>query len=302
LRADVIFNSSAGKGRGRATAAAVSDGLRARGLQVQSHPTQSPQHATALARELAPQSDALVAVGGDGTINEVVNGMAQANDVLAAAGPDRHHCRLGIVPAGTVNVLALELRLPFQLQQACDVIAAGKTVSLDLGRVNDRRFTLMTGAGIDALTIRNIDPRAKRLATVLAFVGTGLAKGLAERPPGFAVTVGGTTHRATFFVAGNCHYYAAHLAMTPAADPTDGLLDLLLFRGTTRRSVLAFWLGIPSGLHVRSRHVTCLRAARAELAPLEGSGPVWLQTDGEVVGELPAVVQVEPHALEVLVP
>jgi diacylglycerol kinase (ATP) len=276
--------------------------LGIQGLEVQLRPTRSPRHAIALARESAPDSDVLVAVGGDGTINEVVNGMAEAAHAAVAACRPRHDCRLGIVPAGTVNVFALELGLPSRVKRACDVIAAGKTVSLDLGKVNDRRFTLMTGAGIDALTVRNIDLRAKRSLKELAFVGTGLTKGLADRPPEFSVTVDGTTHRATFFVAGNCHYYAAHLAMTPAADPTDGLLDLLLFDGTTRPSLVAFWLGVPSGLHLRNENVTCLRAQRAELTPLEEGEPVWFQTDGEVAGKLPATVEIEPHALEVLVP
>jgi diacylglycerol kinase (ATP) len=302
LTTALIFNPSAGKGRGETTASAAQQELRTRGLLAELHPTQSPQHAVALARDLSARCDAIVAIGGDGTINEVANGMAEAADAAAASGLPAHNCRLGIIPAGTVNVLALELKLPFRLQQACAVIAAGKTLPLDLGKVNNRRFTLMIGAGIDALTIRNVDLRAKRLSAELAFVATGLTKGLAERPPEFAVTVNGTTHRATFFVAGNCRYYAAHLAMTPDADPTDGLLDILLFHGTTRSSMLAFWMGIPSALHLRGENVTCLRSTRAELAPLEGSEPVWFQTDGEVVGELPAAVEIEPGAVEVLVP
>jgi len=73
--------------------------LRIHGLEVQLRPTLGPEHAIALARESTAESDVLVAVGGDGTINEVVNGMAEAADATAGAGRPRHDCRLGIVPA-----------------------------------------------------------------------------------------------------------------------------------------------------------------------------------------------------------
>ncbi len=302
MKVAVVFNPSAGKGRGQATAEAVQKHLAARGLVAELHPTQGPRHATLLARELCPSTDAIVAVGGDGTVNEVVSGMTEAAAAAVAAGCAKPACRLGIVPAGTINVVALELKLPFGLEDACAVIAAGHAVSLDIGKVNDRRFVLMTGAGIDAVTIRNLDPRLKRRLRSLAFVGAGLTKGLSHPHPEFLVTVDGTSHRATFMVASNFRYFAAHLTMTPAADPTDGLLDIVLFSGTSKQSILGFWAMVPSGLHLRGENVTCLRAERAELTLLEGSEPVWFQTDGEVAGELPATVEIEPRAIEVLVP
>ncbi len=201
------------------------------------------------------------------------------------------------MPAGTVNVVARELKIPFDLQKACAVIAAGKTRPLDLGKVNQRRFVLMTGAGIDAVTIRNLDPRLKRRLRSLAFLGTGLTKGLAQAHPEFLVTVDGDVHRATFFVAGNFRYYAAHVTVTPTADPTDGQLDIMLFRGTTKRSILGFWVGVLFRAHTRAGNVTCLRAQRAELTPLDDIAPVWIQADGEMVGQLPATVEIEPRAL-----
>jgi diacylglycerol kinase (ATP) len=298
LKVAIIFNPSSGKGLGVATAAAVQRDLIGRGLDAELHPTHGPRHATHLARELAPSTDIIVVVGGDGTINEVVGGMAEAGDAAIATGGAKPGCRLGIVPAGTINVVALELKLPFGLKDACTVIAAGQSLPLDVGKVNDRRFVLMTGA----VTIRNLDLRLKRRLRSLAFVGTGLTKGLAHPHPEFLVTVDGTTRRATFMVASNFRYYAAHLSMTPTADPTDGLLDIMLFHGTTKRTILGFWVRVPGRLHVRSRSVTTLRAKQAELALLEGSEPVWLQADGEIVGQLPATVQIEPAAIQVLVP
>ena len=315
MKALVVYNPSAGRGRGDAIAAAVERNLGGRGFDTERHATQGPNDAVEVARRCAAAADVIVAVGGDGTINEVVNGMAQGvADAAAAEGAGStaapagsataggRRAALGIVPAGTVNVFALELGLPSQIERACEVIAHGKTRLLDLGRANERRFTLMVGAGVDALTIRDIDLRAKRRFKELAFVGTGIRSGLAADPPPFLVRAGGREYEATFFVAGNCHYYAAHLSMTPGADPTDGLLDLLIFTGTTRASLAVMWLELPAGLHVRNANVVCMRAERAEVLPLGDPETVWFQTDGEVAGHLPVQVEIDAHALEVLVP
>jgi YegS/Rv2252/BmrU family lipid kinase len=294
VRTVVIFNPQAGKERGDVIASTAAGILTEHGLQVELHPTQAPKEASVIARRFALEADAVVAVGGDGTINEVVNGLATAEQAGVKAA-------LGIVPAGTVNVLALELGIPFDTEAACNIVANGRTMAFDLGRVNDRLFTLMMGAGIDALTVRNINLRAKRRYRELAFVGAGLKSGFAERPPLFLVRANGRDYRTTFFVAGNARNYAGRFGITPAADPTDGMLDLMLFTGTTRSSLAVFWMGVPSGLHSRSPHVTYVRSTRAELTPVDGEETVWFQTDGELAGSLPATVTIDPGALRVLV-
>jgi len=299
-RISLIYNPSAGRQRGEILAASLCQSLSRRGFDAQAYPTGGPNDGTTLARNLASESDIVVAVGGDGTVNEVINGLAGSETVL------------GIVPAGTVNVLALELGLmPCSVERACDLIAQGKTVCLDLGRANNRRFALMLGAGIDALTVRNLDLQAKRRFRELAFIATGLAKGFASKPPAFLLRSEGRECRATFAVAGNCRLYANRLSLTPRADPTDGLLDLLVFTGGSRAALAAFWLGTPSGLHLHHPQVTYFRSKHAELVPLpepepgRSSGqtqPVWFQTDGELAGTLPVTVEIEPRALKVLVP
>ncbi len=204
----------------------------------------------------APLTDIVVAIGGDGTVNEVTNGMARARD---KAGPGARQPGFGIVPAGTVNVLALELGMPFQVERACEVIAGGKTISLDLGKVNDRRFVLMMGAGIDALTVRNIDLQAKRRFKELAFVGTGLKTGLRTEPG----LLGARQRRGVprhVLGRGQQPLLRRPLRHHPMADPTDGVLDLVLFTGWTARGLAAFWLGVPTGLHLRGKNVIYLHA------------------------------------------
>lgn len=299
MKAAVIFNPQSGRGRAGAIADAVERGLAKRGIESELHATRRAKEAIILAERGAPLADIVVAIGGDGTINEVTNGMARARD---KAGPGVRQPLLGIVPAGTVNVLALELGIPFQVERACAVIAGGKTLSLDQGKVNGRRFMLMMGAGIDALTVRNVDPTAKRRFKALAFVTTGIRLGLAKRPPIFIVRANGEEYVATFMVAGNSRWYAGKFGVTPMADPTDGVLDLVIYAGLDRPGLAAFWLGVPTGLHLRSKKVLYLHAEEAEILPVSNDEPVWYQTDGELAGRLPARVAVEPHAIEVLVP
>ena len=299
MKAAVIFNPSSGRGRAGAIASTVERSLAKRGIDCELHATRHAKEAIILAQRHSPGVDIVVAIGGDGTVNEVTNGMACARD---NAPPGTPQPLLGIVPAGTVNVLALELGLPFQVERACNVIAGGKTISLDLGRVNDRRFLLMMGAGVDALTVANIDPTAKRRFKGLAFVGTGVRVGFTQKPPVFTVRANGQEYRATYFVAGNSRYYGGRFGIASMADPTDGVLDLVLYTGTSRAGLGAFWLGVPSGLHVRNKNVLYLHAQKAEVLPPETGEPVWFQTDGELAGRLPATVEIDPHAIEVLVP
>ena len=270
-----------------------------RGLECELHATRQPKEAIILAERYAPGADIVVAIGGDGTVNDVTNGMAYARD---KADPGASQPRLGIVPAGTVNVLALELGLPFQVERACAVIAEGKTLSLDQGKVNGRRFVLMMGAGIDALTVMKIDMQAKRRYREMAFVGTGVREGLARRSPVFLVRTNGEEYRATFLVAGNSSYYGGRFGVTSMADPTDGILDLVLYTGTSRPGLAGFWLGVPTGLHLRGKNTIYLNTTKAEVLPIDDSEPIYFQTDGELAGKLPATVEIDPHAIEVLVP
>jgi diacylglycerol kinase (ATP) len=289
MRVGLVFNPHAGGGRAAAAAESVQACLEHHGLEFVVRTTEEPQQATFMTAELAPSVDAIVAIGGDGTVNEVINGLP-GSDVP-----------LGIVPAGTVNVLALELGLPFNVQKACEVIARGHSRTLDLGRVDGRRFVLMVGVGLDALTIRELDQRAKKRYKELAFVWTGVRSYIRHPPVEFTMHVDGEPYTATYAVVGNCRYYGGRFGVTTRADPTDGLFDVLLYRDRGFGPAAAFWAGVPLGVHVHYPGVTYLRARHVEFeAPDEGT--VWFQTDGELAGRLPALVEIEDKALRVFVP
>ena len=289
MRAGLICNPAAGGGRGAQVGLAVMEGLKRHGLLVDYVATEAPGQATTAAEDMARGSDIVVAVGGDGTVNEVVNGLAGGQ------------VPLGVVPAGTINVLAMELEIPFGVEEACDVIAGGETMTIDLGQVDGRRFTLMAGAGLDALTIKELDLRAKQLFREAAFVVTG-ARALIRHPiPDFSVRVDGESHTANFAVIGNSRYYGGRFGITKEADPTDGLFDVLLFHEKAFGQQVLFWMGVPFGLHVHHPGSMYLKGKRVEMELLDTADEIWYQTDGELAGSLPATAVIEEAALRVLV-
>lgn len=290
MRLGLICNPTAGGGKAAHNAERAIEEFVRRGFTTETFRTTGPMTAAHAATRLALSNDALVVVGGDGTINEVVNGLKGAR------------IPLGIVPSGLVNVLSLELRLPRSVEEACAVIAAGKTRDLDVGLVNGRRFTLMVGVGFDALTVKNLDVSAKRRYGEVAFVRTALSKEVREEGPDFVVRVGNRRYIANFAVAANTRYYAGRFGVARKALPDDGLLDVVAFRDRTLLGQASFWLGALggwAGLHPRAAE-GCAREVEFDL--YRGQDPVWFQVDGELAGRLPARVVVEPAALSVLVP
>jgi diacylglycerol kinase (ATP) len=291
MRIGLVCNPSAGGGKSAGAGQAARSRLKERGHDVHFALTSAPGDGIDLARDLARECDAIVVVGGDGSVNEAANGLGESG------------VPLGIIPAGTVNLLAAELALPFAVDRACDIISAGRTTPLDMGVADGRYFLLMAGAGIDALTIRELDSDAKRQFKELAFVWTGLRAFGRHRPPAFKVIVDGHEARATFAVLSNCRAYAGHwFGITPDADPTDGLLDAVLFDGSGWVPNASFWMGVPLKLHLRRADVTYVQGSRFELELLDAEDEVWLQTDGEIAGRLPLRVEVRSRALQIFVP
>lgn len=290
MRIGLICNPTAGGGRAAGNAEQAVDELRRLGCDVESAFTTARNDATAQATRLARITDALVVVGGDGTVNEVVNGLRGTS------------IPLGIIPSGSVNVLSLELGLPRSVERACAVVVAGRIRDLDVGVVNGRRFALMVGVGFDALTVKNIDLTAKRRYGEAAFVATALRREVRREGPDFVVHVGRRRFVANFAVAANTHYYGGRFGVARRARPDDGLLDVVAFRDRSFAGQASFWLGALvgwAGLHPSAAE---MRARRLQFVPYGDRGPVWYQVDGELAGTLPAEVDLEPGALSVFVP
>lgn len=288
-QAIVIYNPAARRAVALDKVAAGIEWLRAREWHVDLELTTHAGHATELAREAASRGfDAVAGCGGDGTLNEVANGLAGSPTALAA------------VPGGTANVWAKEARLPHKPLDALRLLEEGETRTIDLGRANGRYFLLMAGIGFDAAIVQRMGGGLKRRLGAAAYVLGGLRLAITHRTVDAELELDGRPQATSVYwlLLGNTRNYGGLFDITHRAQADDGALDLcLLDRGGPHRLAwLLPWLLL--GRHDRRAHVTYrrLRALAISTAGL----PV--QVDGEYLGETPMRFEVAPAALRVVVP
>jgi len=291
-RVCVIFNPAARGDRA---------GSRLRALQriargAEFLPTTRAGDAVAMAQEAAHAGfETVVAAGGDGTINEVVNGLMWA--------PPELRPRLGLVPIGTVNVYARELRLPLDVESAWRVVMQGNLRRVDAGVVRSadgrrRYFAQLAGAGFDAMAIAALDLNLKRRVMWLAYVLSGVEL-LTRRLPLLTVRADGVTVAGRFVFIGKGGYYGGPFELFRGARLDDGCLTVCVFQRQRLWDVLRYVQGVFRGVHASYADVCCLRSRRVEV---ESSEPVPLELDGELWGDCPAEFSVVPGALCVRVP
>ena len=274
--------------------------LDAIGSQCALKATTAPGDARRLAAEAVGEGfDLIVAAGGDGTANEVLNGLGDAPDGFTRA-------RLGILPLGTVNVFARELKLPLRIERAWEVLQRGRETQIDLPRAEfsakgGRRrqyFLQLAGAGLDARAIELVDWGHKKKIGPLAYVIAGL-KALREPKPGITVRADGREIGGELVLVGNGRFYGGSFEIFPAADLQDGLLEVSVFPrvnwGTLLRCVPNFVARqrLPEGVVQR------MRAATFELTSATAAA---FELDGEWAGHLPARFFIGRERLRVIVP
>ena len=273
---------------------AAAEPLRRRRWQIELRSTRAPGEARSLAREAAAAgASAVVAAGGDGTIHEVVNGLAGSATAL------------GAIACGTANVWAGEAGLPASPERALALVANGWRARLDLGEIEgldgddgprhrSRYFLLMCGAGLDGAVVRAMHgPRAaKRLVGRAAFAPAIARTVLGARPLPVRVTAGRRElHRELLqAVAGNTRGYGGLLRLTGDARADDGALDLLLLSGEGRRRQAELLArALRGGLHRhRAPGVDYLREPALAIAlDPAAHAPLEVQADGEHLGAVP---------------
>ena len=259
------------------------------------------------ARRLAAEAvregfEVVVAAGGDGTLNEVLNGMADAPDGFERA-------RLGMLPLGTVNVFARELALPAELSRAWEIIGQGKETRIDLPWVSyqaegsERRhyFAQLAGAGLDARAIELVKWQVKKAVGRLAYVLAGLHAVMSAPSKITATARAGCTRSLVgeLVMIGNGRLYGGQFKLFPQADLRDGLLEVCVFPR-------ANWLTLarcgPGLLLSGTVPPGVTETFQTESLTLSSPSPTPLQVDGELIGQLPATFSVEPSRLRVIVP
>lgn len=256
------------------------------------------------ARNLASQAveegfDCVVAAGGDGTLNEVLNGLGDVQDGFERSA-------LGLLPLGTVNVFARELSIPLNLSKAWQVILGGRDNRIDLawaesgaetGR-NRRYFAQLAGAGLDARAIELVNWELKKRAGPLAYVYAGL-KALANRKPVIRVTGPDECLEGELVLVGNGRLYGGNFKTFEQAQMSDGLLDICVFPRVNFFTLLRCALPLVVSGKLPS---VAVRRFQAKEFTLSSPSAASFQVEGELAGTLPVKFGVVPRLLRVKVP
>ncbi len=295
-RASLIYNPKAGGLHGSTDKISrLVLALRAQGIDLsddQVKATTASGDATRLARQaVVDKAHLLIVCGGDGTINEVAQALVGSNTALA------------ILPSGTANVLAKELRLPRRPEELAKLIATGRTREISVGRASkpdgswSRYFILMAGIGLDATVIETVSPALKKQWGLGSYIAAGL-KTLAAWPlHPFSLTFNAQQHDATFAIVANAANYAAWFTIAPKSRMESDHLDVCLFNSRSRLIYLSYALLSLFGAHTLSSRVI-YEPITETYANSSNTTPV--QLDGELVGHLPMHFECVPHALRIV--
>jgi len=284
-RVVVLYNPVAGQRRRRRFAATLS-ALRALGCSVEVLATGHAGEAEALAARVgAAECDVLAVAGGDGTINEVVNGLRPDAPPLA------------VIPLGTANVFAREMALPFAPAALAAIIARGAPAAIHVGTANGRRFVQMAGAGFDARVVEAVDPGMKRRLGRLAYAVAIARQWWRYRPARYRIAADGTHFEASTVIVAKGRHYGGGYILDPAADATRPELRVCLFQSAGRGPLLRYLAALGTGGFARRRDVRLFAARTVEIS---GEGREEIQLDGDIRGALPCRIGLDTAPIRVL--
>jgi diacylglycerol kinase (ATP) len=245
--------------------------------------------AESIARRAAAEGfETIVAAGGDGTINEVVNGMA---------GTD---AALGLLPMGTMNVFALELGIPAGNLGLCwEIIQKQNSRLIDMPRANDKHFVQLAGVGLDAQVVKETSRAFKRSFGPLSYL-VSAAQIAARRPPRLLIdSANAITEEGSFVLIGNGRLYGGPFPFFKNAVIDDGLLDVVIFKQLGYLEIIKYMQNVIFTSAIRLPEVEYFQTERLCVTSDE---QVPVEIDGELIGECPVEFQIQKQKLRVLVP
>ena len=233
--------------------------------------------------------DIIVAAGGDGTFNQVINGIMGTN------------IPLGLIALGTSNVLMRSLGFPLNPIDAAKIILEGNLKKWDLGMANGRYFAIMASCGFDALATEETNLKLKRFMGKYAYILAAIQNIPTYKPYRMHISLDGkeTHYRPIFVSISNAPFYGGGYTLTPDAKMDDGLLDVFLFDSSSFSRLLYFALRVILNLPLNLREISIVRAKAVEL---QAPGRVPYQVDGDVFGSLPVKVSIQPRAIPIITP
>ena len=289
----VLISNPAARGASLRKFESASAFLREKGFDTKMFLTEKSGDATRLAKEAVRKGPyAIMAAGGDGTINEVINGMVKSDVPLA------------ILPLGTTNVLAKELGIPEEIYSALDtaVSKSAKTVSVgkielepDTDSAHFRYFCLMAGIGFDGKAVHDVNKASKKKSGKTAYILSGIKNFLSYSPNQLFYEIDGKEYTGYCSITGKASRYGGNFRITPDADLSSPVLYTCIFQGNKRSDLLRYVYRIITGKLMGERDIVYLKSTSVEVL-----GTAHVQIDGDYLGVTPAKITVVKDALKII--
>lgn len=291
MRAKLILNPTSRHAVSAGRLRKIERALAERGFSLKTCATAKPGEAREQAARAKDESfQMVICAGGDGTIHEVINGIAGSDLVL------------GILPMGTGNVLAWDMNIPLDIQKACEVLVTGRIRTIDLGLTSvGSYFSCMAGVGLDAQVVREVDPTMKGILGMIAYPLTAVRTVLRYGLPELTIDIDGKKPPLTGYsvVICNSRHYGGRFTLCHHAVIDDGWLDVCILQEHHASAI------IRSGVSVAMNHheaVEGLTFHRGRSVHVSSNRKVLVQSDGDIIGTTPIGFSIAPQALKVMAP
>ena len=284
----LIVNPSAGRGLAARLLPAVEAALRARGMPFRVERTRSLAHARELARDALAAGDVAAGMGGDGLLGAIAGELRGTDGVL------------GVLPGGRGNDFARKLGIGPDPERACDVLAGGRELVIDVADAGGQTYLGIASAGFDS-DVQDVANGTRVPLGEMIYVYSALRAMAGWRHADWQVEVDGETHGFTGYsvAVANSGVFGGGMYLVPDASLEDGLLDVALLRACSKPRYLLNLPKVFKGTHVDSPELTLLRGKEITF---DADRPFAAYADGDPIADLPVTIKVVPRALKVLVP
>ena len=292
MKARIIYNPTAGREQFRRELATVLEKLEIAGYETSAHATTGAgdaQYAASLANDNG--FDLIIAVGGDGTINEVVNGISRK----------KKRSKVGIIPTGTTNDFARALNIPRDIEKAVDIIVADQSMKLDIGKVNEQYFVNIAGGGDLTELTYDVPSKSKAMVGQLAYYMKGIEMLPSIRPVRTTIEYDGHVidEEIMLFLVGNTNSIGGFEKLAPDAKLNDGLFDLIILKKLNIAEFIRVATMAMRGTHLDHKDIIYAQAKKIRVMPVD---KMQLNIDGEFGGLLPGTFENFKEHIEFFVP
>tara|TARA_B100000427_G_scaffold134757_1_gene112027 strand:+ start:23389 stop:24309 length:921 start_codon:yes stop_codon:yes gene_type:complete len=243
---------------------------------------------TDIVAKLTPtKTDIVIAAGGDGTINKIINGLVISK------------LPLGIIPIGSVNILALDLNIALNIKQACQQIATGSPKKIDIGKANNHYFSSMAGIGLDAKIIKHTPLTLKKKfgLSSFAYIALKILSTYKYNPIHLSIDNKKTIHTAYSVIINNSKYYGGKFLISPKSSLTDGKLEIILLKKGNLRSLFQFLKHLIYGTLNTCNDITMIQGNTLNINNNEKH---HLHVDAEYIGKETITISLLPKKLTII--